>query len=212
MKSDKVDPAALLIAIVAVVGAPLLDSGPWLFLNSVIAAVVLVVVYAYAVAGVRRTYHHMFIDRLAISVIIGLITAIMLAFPLQALAAGTMSEEWCDNSKPLLTPPSCLPPSCTTEATWLALTLGLAAAVALTSWLHLTKREPPEDPMATLTRELVLLRQALADRSTPDVIETTPNVIETTPTNLPPETEPDPQSEPTPAEPQQHDNAGDSPP
>jgi len=202
MKDNKVDPAALLIAIVAVVGSPLLDSGPWLFLNSVIAAVVLVVVYAYAVAGVRRRYHHMFIDRLAISVIIGLITAIMLAFPLQALAAGTMSEEWCTNSKPLIVPPDCFSPSYTTGATWWALTLGLAVAVALTSWLHLTKREPPEDPMVALTRELVLLRQALSDRSASDVTEPTP-------TSSPPEPEPDPRSEPTSAAPSQHDDAGD---
>lgn len=90
MTKGRVDPAALLIAVIAVANTPLTTIGAWDLMNTIVGVVVLVVVCAYTAMGERRHLLESNPERVAVSVVIGLVSAIALAFPLQALHAGTM--------------------------------------------------------------------------------------------------------------------------
>ena len=93
MKS-KVDPAALLIAIVPVAAGPLLQEGAWHTLNSVIALVVLIVLWAFTLADEQRRQRMSGPECIAVSAVIGLISAIAFAFPIQWWRSGTTSSDF----------------------------------------------------------------------------------------------------------------------
>jgi hypothetical protein len=90
---EQVDPAALMIAIITVAQTPLLEVGAWDILNTVVAVVAFTVVWAFAVAGERRRELKLNVERAAVSAVIGLVAAIILAFPIQAVRARTLSSE-----------------------------------------------------------------------------------------------------------------------
>ena len=83
---DKVDPAALLVAVFAVAAGPLLTSGPWEWINSVVGATVLAVVWAYAwpERGAYVRSRHVF----AAALVMGFLTAVLTAWPIQLLVWG----------------------------------------------------------------------------------------------------------------------------
>jgi hypothetical protein len=123
--NGKVDPAALLIAIIPVAASPLLEAGAWDRLNTVVALVVLIVLWAFTLADKQRRQGMSGPECIAVSAVIGLISAIAVAFPIQALLAGTMSSD-----PPL---PDGHGPSIGVIdfATWSSLVIGLTIAVVL---------------------------------------------------------------------------------
>jgi hypothetical protein len=94
MKSDNVDPAALLIAIIPFAGSPLIEEGSWHVLNTILALVVLVVLWAYTIAGRRRQQARSGPECLAIGLVIGMVSAIALAYPIQELTNNIDTGTW----------------------------------------------------------------------------------------------------------------------
>jgi hypothetical protein len=81
VKHGPVDPGALLIAVLAVGIGPLNEDGPWDAINTIVCAIVLVVFYCYLwpESSQRLGRRHL----LALSVVLGFIFAIGLAYPIQ---------------------------------------------------------------------------------------------------------------------------------
>jgi hypothetical protein len=123
--NSKIDPAALLIAIVPVAAGPLLEAGAWDRLNSVVALVVLIVLWAFTLADQQRRQRMSGPECIAVSAVIGLISAIVLAFPIQWLRSGTTSS---DPPPPDGNGPSL---SAIDFATWRGLQVGVAIFVVL---------------------------------------------------------------------------------
>jgi hypothetical protein len=77
-----VDPAALLIAVIVVAVAPLFENGLWDKLNTIVGVIVLVIVIAYsATRPVRLSMGNL--ERVAVSLAIGLICSVAVAWPIQ---------------------------------------------------------------------------------------------------------------------------------
>ena len=83
MDHKKVDPAALLVAVLAVGITPFTEAGPWHPLNTIIAAVVLVVVSAFTLTEAPRHSTKGFLPSSAIGLVIGLIIGVGSAWPAQ---------------------------------------------------------------------------------------------------------------------------------
>lgn len=84
IKSNQVDPAALMIAVVVVAAGPLLTKGNWAYLSTVVASVVLVIVVAFSITPETRQSlkgPQLF----AISLVIGLIFTVAVSWPIQLL-------------------------------------------------------------------------------------------------------------------------------
>jgi hypothetical protein len=82
MRGKDFDPAALLIAIIPVAASPLLTSGPWDKLDTVVAVVVLVIISAYSFE--RATQLSMTEpQRVSVALVAGLISSIACAWPIQ---------------------------------------------------------------------------------------------------------------------------------
>jgi hypothetical protein len=120
MKNEDVDPAALLIAIVSVAWPPLTTAGPWSPLNTVIAGVVLTVLLAYTCVGSRRRLPRQAAERAAIGMVIGLVAAIAIAYPLQTLFSGNLHPDQLADTDPTIN-----------QATWIGLLFGFPVAVVI---------------------------------------------------------------------------------
>jgi hypothetical protein len=84
MEGKEVDPAALLVAVLTVVAGPLLTAGSWDKLNTVIAVVVLVIIIAYSLTPTSQKAMSP-PQQIAVSLVIGLIIAIAVAWPIQSI-------------------------------------------------------------------------------------------------------------------------------
>jgi len=149
MRDDKVDPAALLVAIISAAATPLVTEGAWDRLNTLIAVVVLCVLWAYAVGGERRHQHRRRSERVALSAVIGLISATALAYPIQAVRALTWSSHLAPDDPAI------------DFATWWGLGVGLIIAVLLARLLHRWCTPQPPDQLRLLTLEMANVRQLL---------------------------------------------------
>jgi hypothetical protein len=85
MPDRKVDPAALLIAVIAVGIDPILEEGPWHPMNSLVAVVVLLTLIAYAITPLRKSSSRPLGERASVGSVVGLIATVVLAWPLQYL-------------------------------------------------------------------------------------------------------------------------------
>jgi len=83
LTSDHVDPSALMIAVVVVVIGPLLQTGNWSYLSTVVAGVVLVIVVAYSLRPSRQSLSRL--QLLAVSLVIGFIVSVAVSWPIQLL-------------------------------------------------------------------------------------------------------------------------------
>jgi hypothetical protein len=159
VRNDKVDPAALLIAIIPVAGSPLIEEGAWDKLNTVLAGVVLVVLWAYAVAGERRRQARSVAECVAVGAVIGLVAAVAVAFPTQALWAWTISSD---------EPPMGPSESAINLATWWSLAFGLTIAIVVTDLLRRSQDSRSQDPVQTLIEEVREVRMMLEGRLHPE--------------------------------------------
>lgn len=92
MKNDTVDPAALLLAVVTIAVTVLTNEGPWDPMNTVLALVILTVLWGYALARRERRRTVSTTEGVAVGVVIGLASAIALAFPLQWWLSGVATS------------------------------------------------------------------------------------------------------------------------
>lgn len=132
VKKPDVDPAALLIAIIAVAISPLTTIGPWDRMNTVVALVVLIVLWAYTIGGHRRDSLGSFVECAAIGLVVGLIFAILMAWPIQFFWTGIGKS----NKDPRFVAAD--------DSTWSGLLLGLVVAIVLTIFLwkkHVAAKE-----------------------------------------------------------------------
>ena len=123
MKKPEVDPAALLIAIIAVAVTPLTRPGPWDKLNTAVALIVLIVLWAYTIGSHRRDSLESFVECSAISLVMGLIFAISIAWPIQFFWTWTGKT----NDEPDFVAAD--------YSTWSGLALGLVIATVLAIFL-----------------------------------------------------------------------------
>ena len=130
MKKPDVDPAALLIAIIAVAVTPLITPGPWDKLNTAVALIVLIVLWAYTVGGHRRDSLESFVECSAIGLVMGLIFAISIAWPIQFFWTWTGKT----NDKPNFVAAD--------YSTWSGLALGLVVATVLAIFLRKKSASP----------------------------------------------------------------------
>ena len=86
---EKVDPAALLIAVFAVGAGPLLQSGAWNYVNTVTAAVVLLVVVAFSWPTVRKGSRLPRSFWFPYATIYAFITAVAASWPAQWITTNT---------------------------------------------------------------------------------------------------------------------------
>ncbi|MEV6282661.1 hypothetical protein [Kribbella sp. NPDC051770] len=92
MADQKVDPGALLMAVLTVAAVPLTEEGPWELMNTVVALVVGVLICCYLLPDAGSTRRH----RLAFSVVAGLTTAIFCAWPVQWLIWRSATDREAD--------------------------------------------------------------------------------------------------------------------
>jgi hypothetical protein len=111
--ANRVDPAALLIAVLAVGVGPLTESGPWEPINTIIGCAVLLIILPYAFAKQVRGTWLTEGPRLPVAVAVAFIVGVSTAWPIQTI--------WH-----------------TTEDKASYLALGVAAGVALAFWASLT--------------------------------------------------------------------------
>ena len=123
MKKPDVDPAALLIAIIAVAVTPLTTPGPWDKLNTAVALIVLIVLWAYTIGSHRHDSMESFVECSAIGLVMGLIFAISIAWPIQFF--WTWTGKTNDNPDFVAADYS----------TWSGLALGLVIATVLATFL-----------------------------------------------------------------------------
>jgi lincosamide nucleotidyltransferase A/C/D/E len=83
MTTEKVDPAALLVAVLTVATAPLIAIGPWDRMNTVIAIVVLLILIPYTLSSAPRQVLIESGPRLPVSAAIGLVSGVAFAWPIQ---------------------------------------------------------------------------------------------------------------------------------
>ena len=126
-----IDPAALLIAVLTVVVAPLTTTGLWDKLNTVVAVVVLVIVMSFTLIGQRRQELQSPYEKLAVSLVIGLIFAVAVAYPVQELIV----KHFWRIGHPVSTKMDEI--TISNRATWVALGFGLLAMFMLFGWLLL---------------------------------------------------------------------------
>jgi len=119
-----IDPAALLIAVLTVVITPLTTPGLWDKMNTVVAVVVLVIVTSFTLIGGRREELQSSYEKFAVSLVLGLIFAVAAAYPIQELI---VKHFWSIHRVSTKTYENTI----SNRATWLALGLGLVAALAL---------------------------------------------------------------------------------
>ena len=81
-RSDKVDPAALLIAVLAAAMGPTLQSGRWGPINTILATVIFVIAFAYSLWGVHEIS---FKESIATFASLGLVLSVAVAWPLQEI-------------------------------------------------------------------------------------------------------------------------------
>ena len=129
-KKSDVDPAALLIAIIAVAVTPLTTPGPWDKLNTAVALIVLIVLWAYTIGSHRRDSLESFGECSAIGLVMGLIFAISIAWPIQFFWTWAGKT----NDKPDFVAAD--------YSTWSGLALGLVTATVLTIFLWKKPRAP----------------------------------------------------------------------
>lgn len=140
MKKPDVDPAALLIAIISVAVLPLTTVGPWDKLNTVVALVVLIVLWAYTIGGDRRYSLRSFTECAAIGLVIGLICAVLVAWPVQFF----WTWKGKTNDKPDFVAAD--------DSTSTGLLVGLIVAIALTLFLWRTSMAAQKRPTASTER------------------------------------------------------------
>ena len=121
MPDRKVDPAALLIAVIAVGIDPILESGPWHPLNTIVAFVVLLTLRAYAIGPLKESESRPLEQRASVGAVVGLISSVVLAWPIQ-LATGLLNGGTTDGAIEL--------------ATWVSLGLGVIIAIGVMRWLE----------------------------------------------------------------------------
>jgi hypothetical protein len=119
-----VDPAALLIAIIAVAVTPLTQPGPWDKMNTAVALIVLIVLWAYTIGSHRRDPLESFVECSAIGLVMGLTFAISIAWPIQFF--------WTWTGKPNDGPDFVA----ADYSTWSGLALGLVIATGLAIFLR----------------------------------------------------------------------------
>jgi hypothetical protein len=110
-----------LIAVIAVGIDPILEDGPWHPLNSLVAFVVLVTLIAYAIMPLKNSSSRSREERASVGAVVGLIAAVVLAWPLQYLAGlvnGGVNSEVID------------------LATWASLGLGAIITICVMRWLN----------------------------------------------------------------------------
>jgi hypothetical protein len=88
----KVDPAALLVAVIAVAIEPLLEEGPWHQLNSLVALIVLAALWPYAITPLRGDAENLSGETIAVGAVVTLIGAVLLAWPLQSIVGLVYGE------------------------------------------------------------------------------------------------------------------------
>lgn len=123
-KRPDVDPAALLIAIIAVAVTPLTQPGPWDKMNTAVALIVLIVLWAYTIGSHRRDPLESFVECSAIGLVMGLTFAISIAWPIQFF--------WTWTGKPNDGPDFVA----ADYSTWSGLVLGLVIATGLAIFLR----------------------------------------------------------------------------
>lgn len=77
-----VDPAALLVGVLAVALVPLIEPGPWGWLNTAIGGAVALVVFAFYVAS-QRWDDLRLLERISVLGVLWVVTLVALAWPLQ---------------------------------------------------------------------------------------------------------------------------------
>jgi hypothetical protein len=131
--SEKFDPAALLIAVFAVGVNPLLSSGAWTVLNTVVSVVTLLIVGPYALSRSTRLRLRQDGPRVPVAATIGFVVAVGLAWPTRSMLDEGQWRAF---------------PSVESEAdllgTIVALTVGLV--VGVTVWLVLRFGQLPAEP------------------------------------------------------------------
>lgn len=85
MTTEKVDPAALLVAVLTGATAPLIAIGPWDRMNTVIAIVVLLILIPYTLSSAPRQVLIESGPRLPVSAAIGLVSGVAFAWPIQKI-------------------------------------------------------------------------------------------------------------------------------
>lgn len=150
----RVDPAALLIAVLTVGVDPLTTTGPWEKINTIVAVVVGVVLAAFTwprTAGVQDESGQMAqVDNWVIAaqaIVYGLIIAIGVGWPVQLL----LNPPDCPAHLPNLIPPACAEADRISDvATYWALGIGALAAVILFFLLRKAvmrlSLDPPQEP------------------------------------------------------------------
>jgi hypothetical protein len=83
--ANRVDPAALLIAVLAVGVGPMTETGPWEPMNTIIATAVLMIIMPYAFAKQVRSGWLVEGPRLPIVVAIAFVFGVLAAWPIQAI-------------------------------------------------------------------------------------------------------------------------------
>jgi hypothetical protein len=83
MPDKKVDPAALMIAVIAVGIDPLLEEGHWHQMNTLVALIVLVAIWPYAITPLRGNVSSSPGEARAAGAVVSLIGGVLLAWPLQ---------------------------------------------------------------------------------------------------------------------------------
>jgi hypothetical protein len=135
MNTGKVDPAALLIAVVAVAGVTLTTAGPWDVMNTVVALVVLIVLWAHTIDGQSKRNDRERGESVAVGTVIGVVFAMFVAFPIQALKTDYFS------------PPKNLSRWDINFATWISLGAGPVVAILLAKFVVTpSPRAEPGEP------------------------------------------------------------------
>jgi hypothetical protein len=121
--SDKdMDPAALLVAVLAVGLGPLFGSGRWRILDTVVTLVILVIVVAYSLRQPARSSMGI-PERTSVSLVVGLMCGVALAWPIQELF---VLPYWYSRHVDVIGD----------RASDIGLGVGLAVAVAVWLWLR----------------------------------------------------------------------------
>jgi hypothetical protein len=133
---NKVDPAALLLAVVGAAVTPLLTDGSWYAINTLIAGIALLVIASYSLGpGVPGSYSNN-LQRWAVALVIGLITSVAVAWPVQELYVENYWNTDNDNLKG-------------SRAAVLALFIGLFVAIGVVQYLRRLSAMSQEDEPET---------------------------------------------------------------
>jgi lincosamide nucleotidyltransferase A/C/D/E len=131
MSTEKVDPTALLVAVLTVATAPLIAIGPWDRMNTVIAIVVLLILIPYTLSSAPRRVLIESGPRLPVSAAIGLVSGVAFAWPIQ---------NWIADRPLFNTNADCISDAVAKLASYRSLFLGLLIMVILYSLLTIMAR------------------------------------------------------------------------